>query len=81
LVAADRLGVLHDVLCASRAARASFRPPDVVCLNPVGGWDEALDNPNELRRLLTSGSVVEGPVSFRGSSWEPAFRLFTSERK
>lgn len=81
LVAADRLGALHDVLCASRAASASFRPPDVICLNPVGGGDAALDNPNELRRLLTTSTVVEGPVSLRGSAWEPAFRLFTSERK
>lgn len=81
LVAADRLGALHDVLSASRAARASFRPPDVICLNPLGGWDAGLDNPNELRRLMPQATVVEGPVSFGSSSWEPVFRLFTSERK
>ena len=81
LVAADRLGALHDVVCAVRAASASFRPPDIVCLNSVEGWDATLDNPNELRRILTKSTVVEGPVSFRGSSWEPAFRLFISGRK
>src|SRR5690606_37339864 len=51
LVAADRLGVLHDVVAAVHAARALHRAPDAVILNQRDPTTSELENRNELERL------------------------------
>lgn len=49
LVAADRLGTLHDIGAALHAARALHRVPDLVLLNPKHPND--LENAAELARI------------------------------
>jgi dethiobiotin synthetase len=51
LVAPDRLGVLHDVGAAVRAAQAAHRAPDWIVLNPLAPDHATPFNGRELQRL------------------------------
>jgi dethiobiotin synthetase len=70
LVAADRLGALHDVLSAVTAARSVHRTPDLICMNL---HDDAtalrLDNAAELRRIVANVPVIQAPLlRFQGAA-------------
>jgi dethiobiotin synthetase len=81
LVAADRLGVLHDVLCATKAASASFRAPDLIYLNAIDPSFASLDNADELCRLLPATAVLKCPASRPVTPSDLLALLFTSVRK
>ncbi len=81
LVAADRLGVLHDVLCATKAASGCFRVPDLILLNAMDPSSAALDNADELCRLLPTSAVLNCPVSRSVTPSDLLALLFTSVRK
>lgn len=52
LVAPDRLGVLHDVGAAVRAAQSAHRAPDWIVLNPLAPDHATPFNARELQRLF-----------------------------
>lgn len=81
LVAADRLGSLHDVLCATKAASATLRPPDLVCLNAIDASFANLDNAGELCRLLPTTALMKYPSMRPVTASELLAVLFTSVRK
>lgn len=63
LVAPNRLGVLHDVGAAVRAARAEHRAPDILYLNRMGHDESTASNAAELRRLHPQLPVVTNPTA------------------
>jgi len=62
LVAPDRLGGLHDVLCGVTAATAVHRAPDVVCTNLHDATAASLENASELRRFTGLPPVFQAPL-------------------
>lgn len=59
LVAANRLGVLHDTQAAVRAARAEHRSPDAIILNTAVADDSSPSNLTDLQRLMRGLPVLE----------------------
>lgn len=62
LIAPDRLGALHDVLCAVTAARAVHRAPDLICMNLQDDAALPLENFAELRRFVACPPVIQAPL-------------------
>jgi dethiobiotin synthetase len=58
LVAPDRLGVLHDVGAAVRAAQSAHRAPDCIVLNPLAPDHSTPFNARELQRLFPNIPVL-----------------------
>lgn len=67
LVAPDRLGGLHDVLCGVTAARAVFRAPDAVCMNLQEPAAASLENTLELRRFANLPRLFQAPLTDAGT--------------
>lgn len=63
LVVHDRLGALHDALCAISAARAGHRSPDAVCLNLQDPAAEDLENAVELSRQRGVPAIYRTPLN------------------
>lgn len=77
LVAADRLGALHDVLSAVTASKAVHRAPDVVCMNLQDDAALSLENAPELRRFVATIPVIQAPL-LRFSTPDALRKLFSA---
>ena len=84
LVALNRLGTLHDVRAAVKAAAAEHRAPDVVLLNTRDPDFARLNNAGELEALGLTMPIFDigGPVTLAAAAtWLKAQALSTPHRK